>query len=244
MRTFGQVYSALRRKNRKNYTLLAGCNLFSVMLITAYISIMRAPTVLSILPEGGDSRKQMMAIFALAVVGCGVFTTYSASLFFRSKSKDMGILMALGTSLNMLKRQLTKELMIISIGSCLAGAALGTPLAWCIWQIFRVFIIDTKEMTLTFDPQAFLFAAAFSVFIIVTLFLMGTRFIHRTNIMDIVNEQRKSEPIHDVRRWYGTAGIALIVIGGFGGYIAPSICITMLKWYPPAWINILYLLYY
>lgn len=241
MRTLGQIYSTLRRKNRKNYALLMGCNLFSVMLITAYVSMMRAPTILAILPEGGDSRKQVMMIFVLAVIGCGVFTSYASSLFFRFKSRETGVLMALGASRTHIRKQLFGELASISVGSCLVGALLGTPLAWCIWQAFRLFLVDTKEMTLSFDPQAYLFAGVFSLFIILSLFFMGARFIRHTNIIDIVNEQRKTEPMHDVKPWCGPVGIVLIAIGGFAGYIIPTICIRVFQWYPPAWMNITYL---
>lgn len=241
MRTFGQIHAKLRRQNRKNYTLLVVCNLFSVMLITAFVSMMRSPTVLTILPEGGDSRKQVMAIFVLAAVGCGIFTTYAASLFFRFKSRETGIFMALGASVSQLRLQLFKELASIAIGSCLAGGLLGTPLAWCIWQLFRLLLVDTKEMALSFDPQAYLYSGAYSLFTIVTLFVMGSRFIRRTNIIDIVNEQRRTEPMRDVRTWYGPVGIVLILAGGFMGYIAPSVCILVFHWYPSFWINILYL---
>ena len=68
MTTFSQVYAALRQKNRGQYALLAGCNFFSVLLITAYACMMRAPSILSVLPEGGDSRKQVMMVFILAVI--------------------------------------------------------------------------------------------------------------------------------------------------------------------------------
>lgn len=62
-----------------------------MLLITAYVTMMRSPTVLSVLPEGGDSRKQVMMIFALAVLGCAVFTLYASGLFFRSKSREAGV---------------------------------------------------------------------------------------------------------------------------------------------------------
>lgn len=241
MKTFGQIHAKLRHHNRKNYTLLVVCNLFSVMLITAFVFMMRSPTVLTILPEGGDSRKQMMAIFVLAVIGCGVFTTYAASLFFRFKSRETGIFMALGASVSQLRLQLFKELALIAAGSCLMGALLGIPLSWGIWQLFRLLLVDTEEMVLTFDPQAYVYAGAFSLFTIVTLFAMGLRFIHRTQIIDIVNEQRRTERMRDVRPWYGPVGIILMLAGGFMGYIAPSVCILVFHWYPPAWINILYL---
>ena len=55
MMRFSQVYGRLRRKNWRQYALLAGCCFFSVLLITAYVCMMRAPTVLNVLPEGGTA---------------------------------------------------------------------------------------------------------------------------------------------------------------------------------------------
>lgn len=71
MNSMSVVFIALRRKNKRNYALLFGCLIFSALLITAYCLMMRSPTVLNTLPEGGDSRKQVMMIFVLAVIGCG-----------------------------------------------------------------------------------------------------------------------------------------------------------------------------
>ncbi|MGE4483667.1 MAG: FtsX-like permease family protein [Oscillospiraceae bacterium] len=241
MKSFGEINAALRRQNRKNYLLLVLCIFFSVLLITAYVSMMRSPTVLTILPEGGDSRKQMMMIFALAALGCGVFTIYAASLFFRYKSREAGIFMALGASRDQIRGQLFKELALIAIGACLIGALLGTPLAWCIWQLFRLLLVDTQEMLLFFDPQAYLIAAAFAVFIFASLFIMARRFIGRTNIIDVINQQRKSEPIREVKPWCGPVGILLMIVGGLGGYLLPSFFIRVYNWYPPAWTNIAYL---
>ena len=98
MTTFPEVYAALRRKNRAHYRLLAGCCFFSVLLITAYVTMMRSPTVLTVLPEGGDSRKQVMMIFVLACLGCAVFTIYASSLFFRQKYREAGVFLLLGAS--------------------------------------------------------------------------------------------------------------------------------------------------
>lgn len=242
MRSFSEVYAALRRANRKQYALLIGCCFFSVLLITAYVSMMRSPTILAVLPEGGDSRKQVMMIFVLAVLGCGVFTTYASGLFFRQKSRETGVLLALGASRAQLRRELGKELAFISFGSCAAGAVLGTPLAFALWQVFRAFVVDTDEMPLTFDPQAYFIALAFSAFVIVMLFFMGARFIRRTNIIDIVQESHKSEPIRDVPRWYGPVGILLMLLGGYLGYSVPGWFILGLHWYPPDGLDLIFYL--
>lgn len=237
MNTLSQVFAQLRRKNSRQYLLLAGCSFFSVLLITAYVSMMRSPTVLDVLPEGGDSRKQVMMIFVLAVFGCAIFTTYAAGLFFRYKSRETGVFLALGASRGQLRAQLTRELGVIALVSCGAGAVLGAPLAWLIWQAFRLFLVDTKEMSLSFDPQAGLFALAFSAFVVAMLFFLLHRFIRRTNIIDVVNESRKSESIREVPRWYGPVGIALIPLGGALGYLTPNFFIDVMHWYPPEWIG-------
>lgn len=242
MKTFSEVYAALRRKNRGQYGLLAGCCFFSVLLITAYACMMRSPTILTILPEGGDSRKQVVMVFVLAVLGCAVFTTYAAGLFFRQKSRETGIFLALGASRRQLRHELGRELALISFGSCAAGAVLGAPLAWLIWRGFRLFLVDSQEMPLSFDPQAYLLALLFSAYVTVMLFFLAARFIRRTNIIDIVQESHKSEPIRAVPRWYGPAGILLMLLGAALGYMMPTFFIRVLHWYAPSAVDALFYL--
>ena len=220
--TFADVTAKLRRKNRKQYLLLAGCCFFSVLLITAFACMMRSPTVLSVLPEGGDSRKQVMMIFVLTVIGCAVFTTYAAGLFFREKSREMGIFLALGTPRFLLRRVLARELSLTAILSCGAGAVLGGPLAWGIWQLFRLILVDTEEMRLSFDPRCYVLSAAFILFVLGMLLILGARAVRRTDILSVIRESHTAEPIRAVPRWYGPVGILLVIGGGLLGYLTPS----------------------
>ena len=237
MRHFSEVCRVLRRKNKSRYALLAGCSFFSVLLMTAYSCMMRSPTILSVLPEGGDSRKQVMMIFVLAVVGCAVFTAYAAGLFFRQKSRETGLFLALGAARRQLWTEMEKELAVLSLVSCAAGAVLGGPLAWGVWQLFRLFLVDSQEMALTFDPAAYLLSLLFAAYVVAVLFWMGGRAVRTTNIMDVVQESHRSEPIHEVKRWYGWAGILLAVAGGLAGYMMPSFFINVTHWYPPAIVS-------
>ena len=237
MTTFPEVYAALRRKNRAHYRLLAGCCFFSVLLITAYVTMMRSPTVLTVLPEGGDSRKQVMMIFVLACLGCAVFTIYASSLFFRQKSREAGVFLLLGASRQQIRRQLFADLARIAFGTCALGAVLGGPLAWVIWRLFRLFIVDSAEMRLIFEPTAYIFALCFSAFVIAMLFVMGARFLRRTNIIDVVYTAHKTEPIREVKHWYGPVGILLVIAGGLLGYLAPVFCVRVLHWYPPSIVD-------
>lgn len=242
MQTFAHVYRHLRRKNWRQYALLGGCAFFSVLLITAYACMMRSPTILTVLPEGGDSRKQVMMVFVLAVLGCGVFTTYASGLFFRQKSRQLGVFLALGATRRQLSRMLTRELTLLTLLSCGAGALLGGPLAWGIWQVFRTFVVDTAEMALRFTPQSYWFPGVFTLFVLLVLLGMGCRSVRRTNIIDIVQESHKSEPIREVKRWYGSVGIVLVVIGALAGYLMPSFFVTVLQWYPPSGVEAVFYL--
>lgn len=213
--------------------LLFGCLFFSVLLITAYCLMMRSPTVLNVLPVGGDSRKQVMMIFVLAVIGCGAFTLYASGLFLRHKSSEMGIFLALGASRTVLARQLRREVGFIAVLACVMGMALGTPLAWLVWSIFRLTLMDTPEMVLLFDFAAYAIPAVFSLFVLLALLVMLVHFLGRVSILDIISEAHRAEPIHAVPRWFGTAGIALVVLGGLLGYFVPVFCVMQLHWYPP-----------
>lgn len=242
MNSFSSVYAALRRKNKGRYALLAGCCFFSVLLITAYACMMQAPTILSVLPEGGDSRKQVTMVFALAVIGCAVFTTYAAGLFFRQKSRETGVFLALGASRCQLQKELYKELLLLSLFSCAAGAILGEPVAWCIWQLFRTFLVDSREMVLTFSPKAYLLALAFAAYVTTMLFALGSQSVSRTNIMDVVQESHTSEPIREVKPWYGPVGIVLVVVGAFAGYLMPGFFVNVLHWYAPSIVDAVFYL--
>ena len=75
MTTMRDLEKKLRKLDYHQARLYLFCNFISLMLITAYSIMMMAPTVLEVLPEGGDSRKQMVAIFVLAAVGCGEYAS-------------------------------------------------------------------------------------------------------------------------------------------------------------------------
>lgn len=241
MKTLTDAFSALRKKNRKNYTLYFVCNFTALLLITAYSAILTSPTVLLVLPEGGDSRKQAMMIFALACVGCVIFTIYAGNIFFRMKSRELGIFLALGTSKKVLRNHLYKDTAVTSLSASLLGTALGIPFAWSIWQLFRLLVVDSDEMHLVLDVRCLLIPAAFVLIILFFAFLLGRRTLYRTNIMDVVNEEHKNEPVRDVKPWYASVGILLMIFGGTAGYFGPAIYQVVFRRFSSPFLPLLYI---
>lgn len=234
MSNLHQVFSALRNKGKGQYKLLSGCLFFGSLLITAFCMLMDSPTVQNTLPQGGDSRKQVMMIFVLAVIGCAAFSVYAAGLFFRYKSRECGVFLALGISRRALGLQLRREVLGLAAGACVSGLVLGTPLCWLIWSLFRLTLVDTPEMTLIFDLRAYALPLLFLAFVLAALFVMQRRFLSRVNVLDIIQESHRAEMVRTVPSWYGWGGILLVAVGCVLGYFAPSFFVRVLHWYAPA----------
>lgn len=240
MMTMNQLENKLRKADSKQAALYLFCNFVSLLLITAYSAMMFSPTVLLVLPEGGDSRKQMTAIFALALFGCVVFTIYASNLFFRRKSRQLGTLMAIGASRKRLAPGLFREVLLLSCASSLLGIAAGIPFVFLLWSGFRLFIVDSQEMQLRLDFRCLYLSAVF--FAIVVTFSCATayRYLKRTNIIDIIHEEHKNEPVKKLGRWCGPVGLILILAGAVCGFEAPAVYMNLFSRYPTALINLLY----
>ena len=241
MLTLQEIQKKLRRNNWKNYQLYIVCNMISLMLITSYSAMMTSKTVLEIFPEGGDSRKQMFMIFELTCVGCGVFTVYAGSLFFRMKAKEIGIFMALGASKKRLTPMILSETIVISTSSAFVGILCGIPFAWMIWKLFQVFVVDTKEMQLRWNFEFLLISAVFFLVVVLVSIFTGLYYLKRTNIMEVIQEEHRNEPVKTVGMWCGLLGVILLVLGGILGYFAPNVYMKLMQAYPPAILNLFYL---
>lgn len=192
------------------------------------------------LPEGGDSRKQMTAIFVLALFGCVVFTIYASSLFFRKKSRQLGTLMALGASRKRLAPGLFREVLLLSGSSSLLGIAAGFPFVVLLWNSFRLLVVDSAEMCLRLDFRCLYLSAVFFVIVVAFSCLTAYRYLKRTNIIDIVQEEHKNEPVKELGRWCGPAGFVLLFAGAVCGYMAPSVYMRLFSRYPTALLNLFY----
>lgn len=240
--TLNKIYGKLRIYNRKNYFLLVFCILLSVSLITSYAMIYFSPTVQNFLPTGGDSRKMGTMIFAAAILGCAIFTIYAASLFLKYKSREMGIFMAMGAPKRQLRRTLFTDITLVTIVSSVLGIVLAVPISRGVWGLFQLFIVDTRDMRYQFAPIGLAVGAAFAAAVILCCFLQAVFFLKRTNIIEILNDQRKSEPIRDVKGWYGALGIVLIILGFILGYFGYDIFKGLFSRQPPALWSLTYLL--
>lgn len=240
MKKMAELERKLQKNDRHQAVLYLFCNFTALMLVTAYSAMMQSVTVQTVFPEGGDSRKQMYMVFGLTLFGCVVFTLYASSLFFRKKSRQLGILMALGASAEKLAPGLFREVLFLSCVSGAAGTAAGVPFVYLLWNLFRILIVDSEEMKLILDWEFVWIPVLLLIFTVLCVCLMAYGYLKRTDIISTVQEEHKNELAKNWGRWCGPVGIVLTAAGAVLGYFSPQIYMKTAKAYPPDWLNGIY----
>lgn len=239
IRTMNELEARLRRTDRKQAGLYLLCNFISLMLMTAYSALMFSPTVLNIFPEGGDSLRQLYMIFIMTLFGCTVFTVYAASLFFRKKSRQLGILMALGASRKILAPGLFREVILLSGSSAFLGILAGFPFIMILWKLFRFFIVDNQYMVLNLDFTCLWIPLVFALLVLFCACLLAFVYLRKTDILDVIQEEHQNEPVRELGRWCGPVGIILLIGGAMLGYNFPTFYRDLTHRFPSALLKVL-----
>lgn len=80
--TMLNLFTKLKKYNKGNYRQFSFCYALSVILVSTLTLFMLSPFVQSRLPIGGDSRKMLYMVYAVAVLGCVLFIIYATGLFY------------------------------------------------------------------------------------------------------------------------------------------------------------------
>lgn len=99
----------------------------------------------------------------------------------------------------------------------------GVPFVWILWNGFRLFLVNSEEMTLRLDFRFLYLSAAFSAVVAACSCINALRYLKRTNIMDVVREEHRNEPLKQLGRWCGPLGFILVLAGAVMGYRAPYV---------------------
>lgn len=237
-----RIYKKLRKNTKGQYYLLSFCVFLSVLLVTSFCLMYFGPTVQTFLPEGGDTRKIASLLLGVTAVGCFVFTVYASGLFFRFKAREYGILMALGTEKRQLKRLLFKELSVVTALASFLGLLFSVPASYLIWKLFELFIISNEQMTYRFGAVGFLPGILFACVLACVLGIAGRRFINRSDIMEILRTQQKTEMVKEIKGWTFPVGVVLTVIGILLGAGLPQVAAKVFGIRLPGIVNLFYLL--
>lgn len=240
--TMSKIAAKLRNKNSGQYRLLGVCIFLSVLLVSSFTMMFFSPSIQTFLPPGGDTRKLMWLMLGVVVIGCLIFTLYGSSLFFRKKSREFGVMLALGAQKKELARQLARELTAVAGKYILGGIFLAIPVSFLIWKLFRVIVINTAQMQYRFGIAGILAGLLFTAILAVCILILGIRFIRRADIINILNACRKTELVREIKPWYGRFGAMLVITGLFLAMGVPQLTVRLFHQGMPGIWNLTYLL--
>ena len=131
-------------------------------------------------------------------------------------------------------------MILLSGVSSLLGIIAGLPFVYLLWGGFRLLIVDSAEMHLRLDLKCLCLSAVFFVIVVAFSCVTAFRYLKRTNIIDIIHEEHKNEPVKKLGRWCGPVGLILILVGAVCGFEAPNIYMNLFSRYPTALLNLFY----
>lgn len=240
--TMNKITAILRKKNKGQYRLLGICIFLSVLLVSSFTFMFFSPSIQEFLPPGGDTRKLMWLMLGVVAIGCLFFTLYGSGLFFRKKSREYGVMLALGAQKQELAGQLLAELSAVVGKYVITGILLAVPVSYLIWKLFQVLIIHTPQMRYRLGIAGMLGGLCFAAVLSFGILIMGIRFIQKTNIMEILNASRKTEMVREIRPWTGKLGILFVILGLFLAMVIPQLTVRLFHQGMPGIWNVTYLL--
>ncbi len=240
--TLRNLWGKLRKRNKGDYRQFQFSTAFAVMLISSFLMLVCSPLIQGALPEGGDSEKQIWMSFGVSAIGCVVFVLYVTKLFLRYKSREIGIFLALGAEKHTLKRSLAGELAQMTAVCSAIGILLGAVIAFTTGNIIEVLIADVYDGNFTFTASGLLLSVCYALVLFLFIQFQAGRAMKRTNVMEVINEQRRQEPMkQSVSKAYLISGIALAPAGIFCALILPQIVAYTTGIFLGAWTNAFYL---
>lgn len=240
--TLRNLWGKLRKRNKEDYRQFQFSTAFAVMLISSFLMLVCSPLIQGALPEGGDSGKQVWMSFGVSAIGCIVFVLYVTKLFLRYKSREIGIFLALGAEKHILKRSLAGELARMTAVCSAAGILLGAVIAFITGNIIKVLIAGVYDGDFSFTVSGLLFSVCYALILFLFIQFQAGRAMKRTNVIEVINEQRRQEPMKkSVSKAYLISGIALTLAGIFGALILPQIVAYTAGIFLGSWTNAFYL---
>lgn len=241
--TLLNILQKIKKYNKGNYRQFSLCFAMSVMLVSALTLFMTSPFVMSRLPVGGDSRKMLYMVYAVAVIGCVLFTVYATSLFLRFKSREIGVLLALGIDKRTLTKTLMKEIGGLTAKIAVLSILAGAVLAFGIGKLYESMIQSAGGDHFGFSILGIGISVLFFLIVGAMIMMMTSRFMKRANVIEILNEERRNEPIkQQVGERYLLIGVICVAVGIFGGLVVPYLVSVIWKMKLGAYMYGFYLL--
>lgn len=202
----------LLKSNFKDYIILLLSLSFSLGVVICSGMMITSPTVTDVLYPGGASQRIATVMYVLLFFGTSIFIIYSIRNLFKVKSRELGILIVLGSSSRLVKNIYRLHIVIVICLSAIIGTFLSIFLLFVVIKCMHIFS-PSSELYFSYGIGGFYLGGLAFILIVLMIVLYTSHYLKKYNIMDVLLESSSSEKVKlGQKPLYIIWGITIIVI--------------------------------
>lgn len=223
MSILGIAYNNFK-SNIRTYLAFFISMVFSVVVLTNF-ELLRYGDAINVLQE--ENKKFTLSVLVAVIMILSVFLFffiwYATNIFFKNRSKEIGILSFMGLDLYTIGKIYFVENMLIGISSCITGIIIGIITS----RFFQVVIIKLSGFNIKVSNglsiEAILYATLIFISIFIIMAVKGFITICRSSVINLINISKKQEKIPKVGIGIYILAIVSIIVIGYGYYLSTNI---------------------
>ncbi|UUV15770.1 FtsX-like permease family protein [Clostridioides difficile] len=223
MSILGIAYNNFK-SNIRTYLAFFISMVFSVVVLTNF-ELLRYGDAINVLQE--ENKKFTLSVLVAVIMILSVFLFffiwYATNIFFKNRSKEIGILSFMGLDLYTIGKIYFVENMLIGISSCITGIIIGIITS----RFFQVVIIKLSGFNINVSNglsiEAILYATLIFISIFIIMAVKGFITICRSSVINLINISKKQEKIPKVGIGIYILAIVSIIVIGYGYYLSTNI---------------------
>lgn len=223
MSILGIAYNNFK-SNIRTYLAFFISMVFSVVVLTNF-ELLRYGDAINVLQD--ENKKFTLSVLVAVIMILSVFLFffiwYATNIFFKNRSKEIGILSFMGLDLYTIGKIYFVENMLIGISSCITGIIIGIITS----RFFQVVIIKLSGFNIKVSNglsiEAILYATLIFISIFIIMAVKGFITICRSSVINLINISKKQEKIPKVGIGIYILAIVSIIVIGYGYYLSTNI---------------------
>lgn len=202
------------KNNIKVYTMFFISMVFSVVILSNFMILMDGNALKYLGDLNEEYTKLIIQMLTLIlVIFMFFFIWYSSNVFLRNRKKEIGIYTFMGLDSTTIGRIYFIEIMLIGLSSCLLGTGIGIALS----KFFQIIVFKLAEFDINVTFNVTLNSIVYTVLIFLGIFLFmslkGFISIIRSNVIDLLNDSKKTEKMPKVNwKIYIISFISLVLV--------------------------------
>lgn len=212
------------KSNLRTYRAFFISMVFSVVILTNFELLQYGEAIKALQGENAKfTSAVLMSVIVILSVFLFFFIWYATNVFFKNRSKEIGILSFMGLDLYTIGKIYFVENMLIGISSCLIGLIIGIITS----KFFQAIIIKLSgfhiDIANGISIKALISASVIFIAIFMIMSVKGFITICRSSVINLINASKKQEKIPKVGIVLYILAIISIFVIGYGYYLSLNI---------------------